>query len=99
MHVGRQALDVSAAPKGQALLRVPEGTFVPSLHNTHMNILRSLYVCGSKINTSTDLMADVRAGRSGLELGLGLGSGLRLRLRVRVWGRVSQEVPVQVLCA
>ena len=79
MHVGRQALDVSAAPKGQALPRVPEGMFMPSMHNTHMNILRSLYVCGSKINTSTDLMADVRAGRSRLELGLGLGLGLRLR--------------------
>ena len=79
MHVGRQALDVSAAPKGQALLRVPEGMFMPSMHNTHMNILRSLYVCGSKINTSTDLMADVRAGRPRLELGLGLGLGLRLR--------------------
>ena len=93
VHVGRQALDVSAAPKEQALLHVPEGIFVPSLHNLHMNILRSLYVCGLKFNTSTDLMADVRAGRSGLELGLGLGLGLRLRLRVGVWGRVSQQVP------
>ena len=57
---------MSAAPKEQALLHVPEGIFVPSLHNLHMNILRSLYVCGLKFNTSTDLMADVRAGRSGL---------------------------------
>ena len=64
VRVGREALDVLAARrlKGQALLRVPEAMLAPGIGNRHMNILRSLNVCGSN-NVSTNLRADVQAGR------------------------------------
>jgi hypothetical protein len=86
VHVGREALDVLAARrlKGQALLRVPEGRFVPGLESRHMNIMRSLHVCGT--DSSTDLLADVRAGRcrSMPQCTAAPRSRLRLRLSLRL---------------
>ena len=80
VHVGREALDVPAARrlKGQALLRVPEGMFVPGMNNRNMNIMRSLHVCGMNTNNSTDQLADVRAGRcraAAAPRGVGYGLG------------------------
>ena len=81
VHVGRSSTSSGKHAqrlKGQALLRVPEGMFLPGMNSRHMNIMRSLHVCGMNTNSSIDFLTDVRAGRCSAAAPRGVGF-LRLR--------------------